>query len=367
MILVLAWFLVGLVLLVVGAEALVRGSSRLAAALGVSPLIIGLTVVAFGTSAPEMAVSVKAALAGQADIAVGNVVGSNIFNVLGILGISALIVPLVISPQLLRFDVPVMIAVSVLIWGFCLDGVVSRLEGALLFAGLVAYVLVLISLSRRENRQQQEARAAAGVLAPSGGGKQLVNLVLVLGGLGLLVLGAKWLVDGAVEIAHYLGVSELIIGLTIVAIGTSLPELVTSVVAGLRGERDIAVGNIVGSNIFNILGVLGAAGMIDPAGLGVSAMILSFDLPVMAAVAIICLPIFLTGQVISRWEGALLLVGYAAYTAYLILNATGHPALPMFRTAMLLLALPLAGLLLMGEAMRASPAAADANGATGPP
>lgn len=332
-------FIVGLLLLIGGAEALVRGASRLAAAFGISPLVIGLTVVAFGTSSPELAVSIKAALSDQAEIAVGNVIGSNIFNVLFILGVSALIVPLVVSWQLVRLDVPIMIGLSVVVLLLGLDGHFGRVDGLLLFAGLVVYVGILIRQGKREP-DAGDGEALGVKLAGTGGGT-MRNLGLVVGGLVLLVLGSRWLVAGAVEFAGYLGVSELIIGLTIVAAGTSLPEVVTSIVAAMRGERDIAVGNVVGSNIFNLMGVLGLAGIVAPAGIEVSSAVVGFDLPVMIAVALACLPIFFTGGVISRAEGALLVGYYMAYTAYLVLAASHHDALAGFSAVMLYFVIPL--------------------------
>lgn len=341
-------FLLGLVLLVVGAESLVRGASKLASVLGISPLVIGLTVVAFGTSAPEMAVSAASALTGQADIALGNVVGSNIFNVLFILGLSALITPLVVAQQLVRLDVPLMIGVSIVALLLGLDGSVGRLDGIVLFAGIIAYTAFLIRQSRKESKQVQEeyAQEYGGAEKPSGRTWAL-NLGLIVAGLGMLVLGSKWLVDGAIVLAQRLGVSELIIGLTIVAAGTSLPEVATSVVASLRGERDIAVGNVVGSNIFNLLAVLGLAGIVAPAGVAVSQAALRFDIPVMIAVALACLPIFFTGNVIARWEGGLFLAYYAAYTLYLVLAATQHDSLGAFQQAMAWFILPLTAITLV--------------------
>lgn len=334
-------FVVGLVFLIIGAEALVRGASRLAAVLGISPLVIGLTVVAFGTSSPELAVSVKSALSGQASIAVGNVIGSNIFNVLFILGLSALIVPLVVSQQLVRLDVPLMIVLSVIILILSLDENFSRADGLMLVAGLVIYIWFLVYQSRRERvevREEYTREFGAERYARSGWFK---NIGLVLGGLALLVLGSRWLVDSAVSFAQYLGVSELVVGLTIVAAGTSLPEVVTSVIAAIRGERDIAVGNIIGSNIFNIMGVLGFASIVAPTGIEVSTAVIGFDIPLMIAVALVCLPIFFTGGVISRQEGALLLGYYVAYTLYLVLAASHHDALPRFSAVMLYFVIPL--------------------------
>lgn len=333
-------FIAGGALLVVGAELLVRGASRLAAVAGITPLVIGLTVVAFGTSGPELAVTVGSAYAGQADVAIGNVVGSSIFNVLFILGISALIVPLVVAQQLVRLDVPVMIAASVLMLVLALDGRIGRLDGLLLCIALVAYTVFLIRLSRRETADVRLEYQEAFGKAP-GRSRTLLDVGFIIVGLGLLVLGAQWLVDAAVTIASSLGVSELVIGLTIVAAGTSLPEVATSVLAAIRGERDIAVGNVVGSNIFNILGVLGIGSLVSPEGVAVSTGALTFDIPVMIAVAFAALPILFTGYSIARWEGVVFVGYYAAYTTYLVLDAADHAALPAFGAAMLWFAMPL--------------------------
>jgi cation:H+ antiporter len=343
-------FLAGLGLLVLGAEWLVKGASRLAAAAGVSPLVIGLTVVAFGTSAPETAVSVKSALAGQADIAVGNVVGSNIFNVLFILGASAAITPLVVASQLIRLDVPVMIGVSLLMLLLAGDGSIGRLDAAVLFAGAVAYTAFQVWQSRRETAAVKDEYAHEYGPRRSAAA---VNVGLVVAGLALLVLGSRWLVSGAVAFAQALGVSELVIGLTIVAAGTSLPEVATSILAALRGERDIAVGNVVGSNIFNILAVLGLSGLVAPAGLRAADALLRFDLPVMIAVAVACLPIFASGARIARWEGALFLLYYVAYAAYVVLAAQQHDALPAFSAVMEAFVLPLTALTLAVVGWRA--------------
>ncbi|MBW3552952.1 MAG: calcium/sodium antiporter [Gemmatimonadetes bacterium] len=335
--------LLGLGLLVVGAELLVRGASSLAGAAGIPPLVIGLTVVAFGTSAPELAVSLSATFGGEPDIALGNVVGSNIFNVLFILGISALVAPLVVARQVVRSEVPIMIVASALLWILAVDGLIGRAEGGLLFAGIIAYTAVLIRNGRR-------ATAAVGrddALGPPTPARPVLDVATVVVGLVLLVQGSRWLVAGAVEIAGALGLSELVIGLTIVAAGTSLPELATSVIASVRGERDIAVGNVVGSNLFNILCILGLSALATPAGVPVSAAALAFDIPVMTAVAVACLPVFFTGHLIARWEGAVFLAYYVAYTAFLVLSATGHEAVPQLRAAMLWFALPLTAITLL--------------------
>jgi cation:H+ antiporter len=328
----------------------VKGASRLAAALGISPRVIGLTVVAYGTSSPEMAVSVKSALAGQADIAAGNVVGSNILNVLFILGASALITPLLVSSQLVRLDVPIMIGVSALTFVLTWDGSIGRLDAALLFAGAVAYTVFQIRQSRKESAAiREEYGKEYGPKRTS----TAADVALVAAGLALLVLGSRWLVSGAVAFAQAFGVSELVIGLTIVAAGTSLPEVATSILAAMRGERDIAVGNVVGSNIFNILAVLGLSGLVAPAGIRVSGALAAFDIPVMIAVAIACLPIFASGATIARWEGALFLFFYAAYTAYLVLAAQQHDALPAFSAVMQVFVLPLSAVTLAVVGWRA--------------
>ena len=344
-----AWLLVrfvaGLVFLVAGAEALVRGASRLAALFGLSRLVIGLTIVAAGTSSPELAVSMGAALSGQADIAVGNVVGSNIFNVLFILGICALILPLRVSSQLVRTDVPVMIGVSLLVLVLCADGRIGRFDGVLLLAGMIAYFWYSIVEGRRTAADEPAAAGEGGGIAP-----QILWIAL---GLALLVLGARWLVEGAVSMARLMGVSELVVGLTIVAAGTSLPEVATSVVASLRGERDIAVGNVVGSNIFNILGILGLSALVSSDGLAVAPSLASFDTPVMVAVALACLPIFFTGHLISRAEGGLFLGYYVAYTLYLVLAAAQHDALPLYSAVMMAFTVPLTIVTLVVVAVRA--------------
>ncbi|CAN5316834.1 calcium/sodium antiporter [soil metagenome] len=346
-------FILGIGLLIGGAELLVRGASRLAGAAGISPLVIGLTVVAFGTSAPELAVSLQASLYGQSDIALGNVVGSNIANVLLILGISALIVPLVVSEQLVRLDVPLMIGASLLLLLLALDGSIGRWDGVLFFGGIVAYTGFLVRQSRRETAAISAAAAEAAPDAGTGQVGWLANALLILGGLALLVLGSRWLVNGAVQVATLLGVSQLVIGLTVVAVGTSLPEIATSVLASLRGERDIAVGNVVGSNLFNILSVLGISAMVAPSGIPVARAALTFDIPVMIAVAVACLPIFFTGHLIARWEGAVFLAYYMIYTLYLVLNSTNHDALPAFSSAMLLFILPITAVTLGILAARA--------------
>ena len=332
----------GLVLLVAGAEVLVKGASRIAFMFGLSPLVIGLTIVAYGTSSPELMVSIQSSLAGQPDIALGNVVGSNIFNVLLILGVSALITPLVVAQQLIRLDVPILIGISCLTLMFGLDGKISRVDGTIFLIGIILYTTFLLIQSRKERNPEvtdEYEREYGGSTARSP--QQIaINIGFVVLGLGLLVLGSKFLVDSSIAIARSFGVSELVIGLTLVAAGTSLPELATSVVASIRGERDIAVGNVIGSNIFNILAVLGGSSLFSADGLTVSASALRFDIPVMIAVAVICLPVFITGQLIARWEGLLFLSYYVAYTAYLIMDSANYETLPIFSNILLFVVFP---------------------------
>ncbi|WP_129677189.1 calcium/sodium antiporter [Candidatus Chloroploca sp. Khr17] len=352
----LGLIVLGLVCLVIGGELLVRGASALAAVAGISPLVIGLTVVSFGTSSPELAVSLQAGLSGNADIALGNVVGSNIFNVLFILGLCALIAPLIVSLQVVRREVPLMIGVSFLLGLLAMDGRITRIEGLGLFIGILSYVTWSVISSRQETAQHEAAAEKLGVAQtprPKADAQQiLINVGLVVGGLVVLVLGAGWLVDGAVELAQALGVSDVIIGLTIVAVGTSLPEVVTSVIATIRNERDLAVGNVVGSNIFNILGILGIAALVTPNGIGIPQSAIVFDIPVMIAVAVACLPIFFTRMMIARWEGFLFMGYYIAYTAYLILAATQHEALPAYSNVMIAFVLPLTAITLTVLAVR---------------
>lgn len=336
----IAFLVVGLVLLVYSADFLVKGAANLAAALGISPLVVGLTVVAFGTSAPELAVSVMSAFKGQADIAVGNVVGSNIFNVLFILGLSALIIPLAVNAQLVRFDVPVMIGVSILLYVLSMDGLISRMDGMILFLLLLAYVVFLLRLSKKEKDSGVLSEFEQEYGKPAANPNWLKNILFVVGGVVGLVVGSDRLVYGAVFIAKSFGVSELIIGLTIIAAGTSLPEVATSVVAALKGERDIAVGNVVGSNIFNILTVLGISSMVAPAGVGVAKAALEFDILVMIAVAVACFPVFFHGYRIGRVSGFLFLAFYVAYVVYLILGAQGHAAFAGYRQVMVFYVAP---------------------------
>lgn len=335
------FLVVGLVLLVVGADLLVKGAARLAGSFGIPALVIGLTVVAFGTSAPELAVSVKAAYSGQAELAIANAVGSNIFNVLFILGAAAMISPLIISRQLIRQDVPIMVLVSVVALLMTLDGNITRLEAGVLFAGLLGYTWFLFRQGKAKGADtvDEEVEAMLKAKVPA-----WQNVLLVIGGLILLVLGARWLVESAVEIARAWGVNEAVIGLTIVAAGTSLPEVVTSIVATVRGERDIAVGNVVGSNIFNILCVLGLSGLVSPVPLLAGAQMAMVDIPVMVGVALLCVPLFFIGSVLNRIEGLLFMLLYIAYTWYLVAMALKEAYLPELQQGILYGLLPLVAL-----------------------
>lgn len=334
-------FLAGIALLIAGAEALVRGASQLAAAIGISPLVIGLTVVAFGTSSPELAVSLQASLAGEPDIALGNVVGSNVFNILFILGLSAVIAPLVVAQQLVRLDVPLMIGASGLLLALALDGRIGRIDGLVLTGGIVAYCVFVVRQSLKEIPAVRAEYEREFGRRPRRMTQRLLNVVMVVVGLAMLMLGSRWLLGGAVAVAEALGLSKLVIALTIVAAGTSLPELATSVVASVRGERDIAVGNVVGSNIFNVLAIAGVSSLVAADGISVAPAAIRFDIPVMIAVSAACLPILFTGYRIARWEGLLFLSYYAAYTLYLILDAAQHDALPAFSAMMGFFVIPL--------------------------
>ncbi len=347
-------FLAGLAGLIAGAELLVRGASKLALSFGISPLVVGLTIVAFGTSSPEVAVSVGAALDGQTDLALGNVVGSNIFNVLFILGVSALITPLVVNIQLIRQEVPIMIGASIILLLVCLDGRIGLMDGLLLCGLMVAYTAFLIIQSRRESQAAKDEYAAEVKPAASGAwdSRLPVQLLLIVVGLGFLVAGSEALVTASIAFAKALGVSDLVIGLTIVAAGTSMPEVATSIMAAIKGERDIAVGNVVGSNTFNILGCLGLASVVSPDGLGVPSSLLALDMWVMLATALACLPVFLTGREIARWEGGVFLAYYAAYVAWLILAAQQHAALGTFSAVLMGFIAPLTVVTLVAVMIR---------------
>ncbi|MFN3217891.1 MAG: calcium/sodium antiporter [Acidimicrobiales bacterium] len=337
---------IGLVCLVGGAEILVKGAAAIATRVGVQPVVIGLTVVAFGTSAPELAVSVGSGLSGNGDVALGNVVGSNIVNILLILGASAIVGGLAVSQRIVRIDVPLLVGVSVVALLMSLDNRIGRIDGIILFAGVLAYTWWLIRASRRETAENPEnddvaAEYAAAVEAVEGAAVErplLVQIAYVIGGLVVLVIGSQLLVDAATDIAESLGVSDLIIGLTVVAVGTSLPELATSMLAAFRGQRDIAVGNVVGSCLFNLMCVLGLTGIVTSSGVAVGDASLRLDFPVMIAASIVLVPIFWNGFEIKRWEGFVLTAFYIAYVAYLVLDANDSDAADVVAPAALIAA-----------------------------
>jgi cation:H+ antiporter len=335
------FFLLGLAALVVGAEALVRGASKIALSLGISPLVVGLTIVAVGTSSPEVAVSVGAVLNGNTDIAVGNVVGSNILNVLLVLGIGALIAPLAVHSQLIRQEVPIMIGASLLLVVLIVDGRLGRLDALLLAVLMVGYMTFLVVQSRAEGKELRDEYADVVCRPGEWDSHWAVQALLIVVGLGLLVLGSDWMVDAAVAFARVMGVSDLVIGLTVIAVGTSMPEIAASIMAAVRGERDIAVGNVIGSNTFNILGCLGISGLMSGDGLSIAPAVLNFDLWVMVAVAVACLPVFIAGREIGRGKGLMFVGYYAAYVAYLILGAQQHDALDEYSAIMIGFVLPI--------------------------
>ena len=322
-------FIGGLLILILGADLLVRGASKLAAAAGIPPLVIGLTIVAIGTASPEIAVSLQAASLGQGSLTLGNVLGSNIFNILFVLGVTALIAPIVIAEQLIRFDAPIMVVVSLLAFGLAADGKLGPIDGIILISGFLAYTVFALRQSRKESAKvhKEYAREFADTEKHTVRNTSK-NILFMVIGLGLLVLGARWLVDSATTMAKTIGISELVIGLTVIAVGTSLPEVATSIIAALKGESDIAVGNAIGSNIFNLLGVLGLSGVLAPDGITVAARVLTFDFLVMVFVALVCMPVFYVDDNVSRGEGMLFLSYYVLYTAYLILEASKSSILP---------------------------------------
>ena len=337
--------LCGLVLLIAGAELLVRCAVRMAANLKVRPLLIGLTVVALGSSAPQLTVSLQAALSDSTDIAVGSVIGSNIFNILVTLGLSALIIPLRVSRQLVRLDIPLMILASGLVFALALNKQLDRLDGVILLAGLLIYLALLLRQSRHSGHHHNNHDLPRT--------SWLHNILLMLSALALLGLAGHLLLGAAVTVATELGLSERIIGLTIIAVSTSLPELATSLIAALRGQREIAVGNVIGSNVFNLLGVLGLTALVAPAPLSVSPNALAFDLPVMLGVAALCLPVFYTGYRVTRAEGLLFLGLYLAYGLHVVSFTTGMPLAGKLEHLMLFYVLPALLLFLLFSTLRA--------------
>ena len=335
----------GLVLLIAGAELLVRCAVRMAANLKVRPLLIGLTVVALGSSAPQLTVSLQAALNDSTDIAVGSVIGSNIFNVLVTLGLSALIIPLRVSRQLVRLDIPLMIVASALVFALALNKQLDRLDGAILLGGLLVYLALLLRQSRHSGHHHSNHDLPRT--------SWLHNILLMLAALLLLGVAGHLLLGAAVTVATELGLSERIIGLTIIAVSTSLPELATSLIAAFRGQREIAVGNVIGSNVFNLLGVLGLTALVAPAPLSVSPNALAFDLPVMLGVAALCLPVFYTGYRVTRAEGLLFLGLYLAYGLHVVSFTTGMPLAGKLEHLMLFFVLPALLVFLLFSTLRA--------------
>lgn len=323
-------FLGGLVVVVLGAEMLLRGATRIATLLRISPIVIGLTVVSVGTSAPELAVGLTAAHEGKGPLAVGNIAGTNIVNILLILGLSAAIRPLPTRSLSVRLDVPVMIATAVALLVMAMDGVLTRAEGLGLLLAAVVYTVALVQLSQQEAqdtrlafRDALAAQAPPRLNLPTGAAAWAWNGALLLAGMALAVLGAELLVAGAVELAKAYGVSDAFIGLSIVAIGTSAPELVTTMISTLRNDRDVAIGNLIGSSIYNVLVILGLTMVAAPtSGVDVSAEVLWIDLPLAALVAIVCLPVFRSDRLVSRREGIGFVLAYAAYLGSLLLWRT---------------------------------------------
>lgn len=321
-------FLGGLIVLVFGAEILLRGAARMATLLGLSPVIIGLTIVSIGTSAPELAVGIMAASENKGSLAVGNIAGTNILNILFILGLSAAIRPLPIHLQSVRVEVPVMIGSALALIAMSLDGVLSRTEGILLVFAAVLYTVVLVRSGRRESADVKQefsdelSEEFGPAVEPQGQGRRAAGFVwqvlLLTGGIALTVLGANWLVNGAVDIARSYHVSDAFIGLTIVAIGTSAPELVTTIVSTVRNDRDVAIGNLIGSSIYNILFILGLTMVISPRPIEVAGDVLWIDLPLAAIVAVACLPVLRSDWRVSRREGIGFVLLYLAYLGSLL-------------------------------------------------
>ncbi|MBD8806571.1 MULTISPECIES: calcium/sodium antiporter [Pseudomonas syringae group] len=336
---------VGLLLLLIGAELSVRSAVHLAALFKIRPLIIGLTVVAMGTSAPQMAVSLQAAFSDNTDIAVGSVIGGNIFSVLVILGLCALVTPLRVARQVLRVDIPLMIGACLLVIALSLTGEFSKFDGVLLLAALLLCLFIVV----RQGGHAPRHGHADTTEKP----RALTRIAMLAGGLLLLTSGGHLLVDASVVIAINLGLSERIIGLTVIAIGTSLPALMTSLIAAMRGERDIAVGNVIGSNLFNLLGVLGLTALVAPVPLTISPNALVFDLPIMLGVAVLCVPLFYSGYRIDRIEGLFLLSLYLTYGLHIVSISTGMLLAERLEGMMLRFIVPLLGVIVAFGVVRA--------------
>ncbi len=319
-------FLAGLGLLIVGAEMVVRGASKLALSLGVKPLILGITVVAIGSSAPELAIGLTSAMQGSDDLAVSNIAGTNIMNLLFILGMSAAIIPIALHSQILKLELPVIVLAALAMVLLSLDGTLSALDGALLVIGAAVYTIVLIRKSRQEPKEVVDEyedmygeRDEKDQHDENKVRDRIINSLLLVGGLAVTIFGANLLVEGAVGMARAFGITETVIGLTIVAIGTSAPELATTIIGTIRNDRDVAVGNLLGSSIYNILVILGITAIVAPGGLTVSREVLLIDISLMTLVALICIPIFITGKKITRLEGILFAAAYVVYLASIVI------------------------------------------------
>lgn len=306
----------GLLLLYFGAEGLVRGSSSLGLRFGLSPLVVGLTIVAFGTSAPELAVSMNAAYVGQSDLSIGNVVGSNIANIGLILGISVMVQPLSLNIQIIRIDIPIMIGVSILFCMLIFDANLSRIDGLLLVSGVIAFTVFNVIKARQAKPKDKNAFESEILVLKDGLTREIV---FIFAGLTLLIVGGKLLVDGAVHIARVVGISEAVIGLTVVAVGTSLPEMATSILAATKKMSDLAIGNVVGSNIFNILGVLGASSLLSPLAQGNVTWI---DIGVMIFFSLVVLTLARNSNTLKRRDGLLLFAGYVGYIIWLVAGSS---------------------------------------------
>ncbi len=352
------WLILGFVGVTVGADIFVGGAAGIARRFGISPLLVGLTIVALGTSAPEIAVNVTAAVRGRTEMAIGNVLGSNILNVLGVLGLCAVLRSIVVNSQLVRLDVPVMIGAAIMLGIVSMDFHVGPIEAGVLVLMLVGYTAIQIRLAVQDRRAnvasgpaEQSPEASEAEQSPDGSeaGPERpiwVRLVQLAGGSTLLVIGSDRLVLGATMVARWWGLNELVIGLTVVAVGTSLPEIATSVAATMRGQGELAVGNVVGSNIYNMLAVVGLSGLLAQEGLPVSEAALFFDMPVMVVTCIACLPIFLSEHRIDRWEGALFIGFYLAYISYVLLATKHHSLTQPFGAVMLYFVVPLTAITL---------------------
>lgn len=303
----------GLILLTGGAEVLVRGSASLALRFGLTPLVVGLTVVAFGTSSPELLVSTRASLSGNGAISLGNVIGSNICNIALILGLSSLIRPMCVQVQIIRMEIPILIMASGVFTVMLMDKEINRIDALILFSGIILYTIISIYLAKKEKNEAVTEEFFDAISQPKKKQTLLIDLLFIVGGLAVLIFGAELLIKGSVAVAHSLGISQIIIGLTIVALGTSLPELATSVIASFKKEGDIAIGNVIGSNIFNIGFIVGVTGLIQPVQVPT---IQIKDLIFMVALAVGILPLMRSGFTLSRIEGILLLSVYVVYIYY---------------------------------------------------